>query len=181
MCTTSLSVFLFLVPTQKNIFITLKRPQFSYSSWYPPEEDPPEINILLFLSWRNIIYPGHLLSTFSIWLNYIFKKTISIHKKSPIIGQTSHGKIGVKNNVGRCNLVDRTYYQVRKINDVVHPKTSPFSTRHLIWVKYKVLIQLYQLIFLSFSYLNSARHNLVIGLCREQLLIYFFRLQRKSS
>ena len=32
----------------------------------------------------------------------------------------------------------------------------------------KVLSQLSQPIFLSFSYLNSTRHNLVIELCREK-------------
>ena len=46
--------------------------------------------------------------------------------------------------------------------DVVQPKTYPFSTRHLILVNYKVLIQSSQPISLSFSYLYSARQNLVI-------------------
>ena len=50
--------------------------------------------------------------------------------------------------------------------DGVQPKTPPISTRHLIWVNYKVLSKLSQLIFLSFSYLNNARHNVVIELCR---------------
>ena len=48
--------------------------------------------------------------------------------------------------------------------DRVQPKTSPFSTRHLIWVNYKVVSQLAQPI-LSFLHLNNARHNLVIELC----------------
>ena len=52
------------------------------------------------------------------------------------------------------------------IYDGVHPKTSPFSTPNLIWVNYKVLSQLSQLIFVLFLYLNSALHNLVIKLCR---------------
>ena len=51
------------------------------------------------------------------------------------------------------------------ILDGVHPKTSPFNTHHLIWVTYKVVSQLSQPIFLSFLYLNSAKHNLVIELC----------------
>ena len=50
--------------------------------------------------------------------------------------------------------------------DGVHPKTSPFSTRHPIWVNYKVVSQLSQPILLLCSCLNSARHNLVIELCR---------------
>ena len=51
--------------------------------------------------------------------------------------------------------------------DRVHPKTSHFSTRHIILVNYKVVSQLFQLIFLSFSYLNSVRHFSVIELCLE--------------
>ena len=61
-------------------------------------------------------------------------------------------------------------------NDVtyrVHPKTSPFSTRHPISANYKVVIQLSQPIFLSLSYLNSARHNLVIELCRALNVLKF--------
>ena len=50
--------------------------------------------------------------------------------------------------------------------DRVQPKTPPFSTRNLIWVNYKVVSPLSQPILLSFLYLNSARHNLVIILCR---------------
>ena len=46
--------------------------------------------------------------------------------------------------------------------DGVHPKTSPFSTNDIILVNYKVVSQLSQLIFISFSYLNSSRHNSVI-------------------
>ena len=49
----------------------------------------------------------------------------------------------------------------------VHPNMSPFSTRDLIWVNYQVLSEICQLIFLSFSYLNSARHNSVVEFCRE--------------
>ena len=43
----------------------------------------------------------------------------------------------------------------------------PFFTRHLILVNHKVVSPIYQLIFLSFSYLNRARHNSVFALCRE--------------
>ena len=66
-------------------------------------------------------------------------------------------------------MFDSAYYNLK--TDVVQLKTPPFSTRHLILVNYKVLSQLSQPIFLSFSYLNSARHNLVIELCREE---FFF-------
>ena len=58
-------------------------------------------------------------------------------------------------------MIFRTHY------DGVQPKTYHFSTRDLIWANYKVVIQLSQLIFLSFKYFNIAPHNPVIGLCRE--------------
>ena len=51
--------------------------------------------------------------------------------------------------------------------DVVQPKMFPFSTDHLIWVNYKVLSQLFQLIYMVFSYLNSVWHFSVIKLCYE--------------
>ena len=47
----------------------------------------------------------------------------------------------------------------------VHPKTFPFSTRHLVFENYEVVSQLSQPMFLSFSYLNSVQHNIVIGFC----------------
>ena len=53
------------------------------------------------------------------------------------------------------------------LSDRVQPKTSPFSSQDLIRVNYKVLSLLYLPIFLSFSYLNSARHFSVNELCRE--------------
>ena len=46
--------------------------------------------------------------------------------------------------------------------DGVQPKMSPFSTRNIIWVKYQVVSQFFQPIFLTFSYLNSERHISVI-------------------
>ena len=58
-------------------------------------------------------------------------------------------------------------------HDMVQTKTPPFSTRHLIWVNYKVLSQLSQPISLLFSYLNSARHNIVIELCCEKSYFIF--------
>ena len=61
-------------------------------------------------------------------------------------------------------------WPLQKVFDVVQTKTSPFSTGHFIWVNYKVFSQLYHPILLQFSYLNSARHNLVIELCREHFL-----------
>ena len=57
--------------------------------------------------------------------------------------------------------------------DGVQPKTSPFSTSHPIWVNYKVVSQLSQPISLLFSYLNSARHYLVIELCRAHKIFKF--------
>ena len=63
--------------------------------------------------------------------------------------------------------------------DVVQPNTSRFSTRHLIWVNYKILSQLFQPIYLEFSYLNSVQHFSGIELCREQNKN--LRLQRKST
>ena len=53
----------------------------------------------------------------------------------------------------------------------VQPKIPPFSTRHIVSGNYKVVSQLSQPVFLSFSFLNSARPHLVIGLCRA--LKYF--------
>ena len=58
------------------------------------------------------------------------------------------------------------------VSDGVHPKTSLFSTRHLIWVNYKFISQLFQLIYISFLYSNSVRHFLGIELCREQFVFY---------
>ena len=52
------------------------------------------------------------------------------------------------------------------LHDGVQPKTPPFSTHDLIIVNYQVVSQLFQLIFFSFSYLDSARHISVIELCR---------------
>ena len=52
--------------------------------------------------------------------------------------------------------------------DMVQPKKSPFSTHHLIWVNYKVVSQLFQLIYLVFSYLNRVQHISGIELCQEQ-------------
>ena len=61
------------------------------------------------------------------------------------------------------------------------PKTSPFSTRHLIWVNYEVLSQLFQPRALLFSYLNSARHNSVIELCPEQFFDFFYVVLEKNN
>ena len=51
--------------------------------------------------------------------------------------------------------------------DGFQPKTSPFSTHHLIWLKYKGVSQIFQLIYMVFSYLNSVWHFSVIKLCYE--------------
>ena len=55
-----------------------------------------------------------------------------------------------------------------KYSDGFQPKTSHFSTRHLIWVNNEVLSQLSQPMSLLFYYLNSVRHNSVIELCSEK-------------
>ena len=68
-----------------------------------------------------------------------------------------------------CNV--RPILHIYSSSDGVQPKTSHFSTHYLIWVNYKVVSLLYQPIFLSFSYLNSARYFSVTELCRE--LFYF--------
>ena len=62
--------------------------------------------------------------------------------------------------------------------DKVQPKTYPFSTRHLIWVNYKFVSQLYQPIFDSFSYLNIARQKFRhwIVSCTKNILIFVLRL-----
>ena len=44
----------------------------------------------------------------------------------------------------------------------------PFSTVHLILFNFKVLSKLFKSISFLFSYLNIARHNLVVELCCEQ-------------
>ena len=62
--------------------------------------------------------------------------------------------------------------------DGVQPKTPPFSTRHLIWVNYKVVSQWSQPILLSITYLNGARHNLVIELCRA---LFKYENERKMG
>ena len=67
-------------------------------------------------------------------------------------------------------------------SDRVQPKTSPFSTCHIIWVNYKVGSQSFQLIYLSLSYLNGVRHFSFIEVCRDLFyFILFLRFQRKST
>ena len=51
----------------------------------------------------------------------------------------------------------------KKLIDREQNKKSPFSTHDIIWVNYKIVSQLFQLILLSFSYLKIARHNLVFS------------------
>ena len=58
--------------------------------------------------------------------------------------------------------------------DLVQPKTSPFSTRSLIWVHYKVMNYFSLPIFSLFSHLNIAPQNLAIGLCSALRIILFF-------
>ena len=63
-------------------------------------------------------------------------------------------------------------------NDGVQPKTPPLSTRHLIWVNYKVVSQLFQLIYLKFSYSNSVRHFQALNCVVSKNNL---RFQRKST
>ena len=63
--------------------------------------------------------------------------------------------------------------------DRVHPNTSPFSTRHLIFLNYTYVSQLFQLIYLSFSYFNSVRHFSPIELCRD--LLFSFTVSEKIN
>ena len=74
---------------------------------------------------------------------------------------------------GWC-LMTRIYLrvEVQDTVDVVHPKTYPFSTLHIIWVNCKYLSQSSQPMSLLFSYLDSVRHSLFIELCREQVFLY---------
>ena len=63
-----------------------------------------------------------------------------------------------------------SYFEVLRSFFCCRIRRSPaqgvaFSTRHLIRANCEVLSQLSQPIFLSFSYLNKAQHNLVIELC----------------
>ena len=79
---------------------------------------------------------------------------------------------GLKKNRGPFSLFFTPIYCIVvftsqrrwQITDWVQPKTSPFSTRHIHSMNYKVLSKLSQPIPLLFSYLNSARHNSVIEL-----------------
>ena len=66
------------------LFIFLWSSQFSYSSWYPPEEDVPEISILLFILRRRIIYPRRLSSPFSFG-HKIVTNTVYSYRKSPFM------------------------------------------------------------------------------------------------
>ena len=86
------------------------------------------------------------------WIKY----DIGIKVKS-MVTPTVLGKnksLAISNNIYQSSI------------DRFQPETSPFSTRYLIWVNYNVVSQLSQPTFVSFSYLNSVRHNLVIELCR---------------
>ena len=92
--------------------------------------------------------------------------------------QLAHVPQTLQHQCGICFLVVVTIFWVstsstkvftctpgQMLYDGVQPKTPPFSTRHLIWVNDKVVSQLFQPIYLSFLYLNSVGHNLVIELC----------------
>ena len=66
--------------------------------------------------------------------------------------------------------------------DGFQPKTSPFSTCHLIWVNHEVLIQLSPPMSILFSYLNNVRQNSVIELCLENIFCFFlWFLEKRTS
>ena len=67
-------------------------------------------------------------------------------------------------------LLYTIYYllYVYTLYDEVQPKTYPFSTRHLIWVNYKVVSQLFQIMYLACLYINSARPFSYIEFFHEQ-------------
>ena len=62
-------------------------------------------------------------------------------------------------------LLYSLWYHNYSTYDLVQPKTSTFSTHALIRVHFKVVHWFYQPIFILFSHLNGALHNLVIELC----------------
>ena len=64
--------------------------------------------------------------------------------------------------------------------DMVQPKTSSFSTRHLIWGKLKFVSQLFQLIYLAFSYLNSVRHFQALN-CVVSIFYFFSTVPEKIN
>ena len=61
---------------------------------------------------------------------------------------------------------ENNFYFGLRVNDLVHPNTSTFSTHDLILVHFKSLHWFSQTNFISFSHLNCAWHNLVVYLCR---------------
>ena len=69
----------------------------------------------------------------------------------------------------------------RFISNGVQPKPPPFSTRHLIWLNYKVVSQLFQLIYLAFSYLNIVRHFPGTELCRDNFISLFSTVLEKIN
>ena len=74
-------------------------------------------------------------------------------------------------NFGWIGII--SFYRSFVLRDRLQPKTSHFYTRHLLRVNCKIVSQLSQPMFLSFSYLNIARHNLVIELCRALIFLNF--------
>ena len=102
---------------------------------------------------RLAISPDLLFCEFWIW-SFSFLSTVKItlmrHKMFNL-------KPKIKEN--HC-------FRSNVIIDGVHPKTHPFFTRHPVRVVYKVVSQFSEPNFLSFSCLNSARHNFVLELCR---------------
>ena len=93
------------------------------------------------------------------------------------------GSVGVvSDEVFMCKSRSHPYIIYK---DVVQPKMSPFSVRHLILVKFKVWSQLYQLIYLAFSYLkivyeivlalNCVVSNFIFFTVPEKINLKFFR------
>ena len=88
-------------------------------------------------------------------------------------------------------MVSNDIFEYGSPKDVVNNYTSGYrrgpsqdaiffyTPSHLSKIKsFKSIILTHSLLF---SYLNSARHNLVIELCREQLFIFFLGFQIKST
>ena len=128
--------------------------------------------VTLLLRW---IYNGIILLIMTVQTVMDVSKFLSrrprVNQKNKIHMRKFWGKQG-KVNVWIPKIVD-------DYNRRFQPKTFPFSTHDIIWVNYQFISQRSQIIFLSFSYLNSARQISIIELCRE--LSYFLILRFYSK
>ena len=92
----------------------------------------------------------------SYYQRYDVKRLRAFHKQAMIKQQIYYNMLARRSGMDYSKLIQ---FQTSLINDLFQPKMSTFSTRVLIWVRYKVVHQFSQLIFSFFSYLNSALHN----------------------